>query len=111
MTPVEKIKIICKERKIPISKLEKECGFANGYISQLKKGMMPYDRLMKVCSYLSLSAFDLVEEENDKPVIVESNIDIQLTNMDEHIKSYALKLSELSKENQDLIMQMIDKLR
>ena len=37
MTSVERVKNICKERKIPISKLEKELGFSNGYISQLKK--------------------------------------------------------------------------
>lgn len=36
MTSVERVKTICKERKIPLSRLERECGFANGYISQLK---------------------------------------------------------------------------
>ena len=52
MNTVEKIKAICKERKIPISKLEKACGFANGYIGQLKKGSVPDDRLLKIASYL-----------------------------------------------------------
>lgn len=37
MNTVDRIKAICKERKIPISRLEKACGFANGYIGQLKK--------------------------------------------------------------------------
>ena len=36
MTSVERVKTICKERKVPISRLERECRFANGYISQLK---------------------------------------------------------------------------
>jgi len=60
MNTVEKIKAICKERKIPISRLEKECGFANGYIGQLKKGSIPSDRLIKVSDFLGLSLSMLV---------------------------------------------------
>ena len=37
MNSVERVKDICKNRKIPISKLEKELGFSNGYIGQLKE--------------------------------------------------------------------------
>lgn len=54
MNSVELIKKICKERKIPVSKLEKECGFSNGYLSSLKKGVLPSDRLKKVADYLHL---------------------------------------------------------
>lgn len=54
MNSVELIKMICKERKIPISKLEKECGFSNGYFGSLKKGVLPSDRLKKVADYLHL---------------------------------------------------------
>lgn len=52
---VERVKAICKERKIAISKLEKELGFSNGYISQLKKGVFPEDRLRKIAKYLNVS--------------------------------------------------------
>ena len=55
MNTVERIKSICKERKIPISTLEKECKFSNGYIGQLRKGTMPDDKLIRVASYLGLS--------------------------------------------------------
>ena len=41
MTTIERIVEVCKERGIPISRLERECGFANGYVKQLKKGTMP----------------------------------------------------------------------
>ena len=36
MNSVERVKAICKERKIPISRLEKECGFSNGYLNPKK---------------------------------------------------------------------------
>lgn len=55
MTTVDRIKAICKERKIPLSRLERACGFANGYIGQLKKGSLPDDRLVKISDYLGVT--------------------------------------------------------
>lgn len=55
MTSVDRVKAICKERKIPISKLEKELGFANGYIGQLRKGVLPDNRLRKIADYLGVT--------------------------------------------------------
>ncbi len=55
MNSVERVKLLCKEKKIPISRLEKDLGFSNGYISQLKKGVFPSDRLLKIARYLSVS--------------------------------------------------------
>lgn len=48
MNTVERVKDLCKQRKISIHKLELECGFANGYIGQLRKGTLPDDRLGKL---------------------------------------------------------------
>ncbi len=64
MTSVEIVKNICKERKIPISKLEKDLGFSNGYISQLKKGVFPADRLKKIADYLDTSIEYLMTGKN-----------------------------------------------
>lgn len=55
MNTVERIKALCKERKTPVSRLEKELGFANGYIGQLKKGTVPNDRLMKIANFFNVS--------------------------------------------------------
>ena len=55
MNSVERVKTICKERKIPISKLEKDLGYSNGYIGQLRKGTFPSDRLKEIAKYLSVS--------------------------------------------------------
>ena len=65
-TCVDRIKYICKEKKIPIARLERECGFGNGYIGSLTKGNLPADRLFKVAKYLNVSteylAFGTVQE-------------------------------------------------
>lgn len=56
MNSVERVKEICKERKIPISKVERDLGYANGYIGQLKKGVFPADRLLDIAEYLGVTS-------------------------------------------------------
>lgn len=70
MDSVELVKKICKERKIPISRLEKDCGFSNGYIRKLQEGKFPSDRLMIIADYLNLSVSYLMtgEEKEDSPI-------------------------------------------
>lgn len=63
MNTVEKVKALCKERKIPISRLERDLGYGNGYIGQLKKGTFPNDRLLEIANYLNVSAAFLSGEE------------------------------------------------
>ena len=55
MTISERIKQICKSRGIPISRLEKDLGFGNGYINSLKDGAVSADRLDKMSEYLNTS--------------------------------------------------------
>lgn len=73
MNSVERVKLICKERKIPISRLERDLGYANGYIGQLRKGVFPDDRLVEIASYLSISTNDLLtgEEKEKAPSEIE----------------------------------------
>lgn len=55
MTTVDRVKLICREQSKPISKLERECGFSNGYINSLKRGTMPAERLQLVAENLGVS--------------------------------------------------------
>lgn len=66
MNCVERVKAICKERKIPISKLESDLKFSNGYIGQLRKGVFPADRLAKIANYLEVSSDYLLTGEETK---------------------------------------------
>lgn len=67
MDSVELVKKICKERKIPISKLERDCDFANGYIRKLKEGKFPSDRLKIIADYLDLPVEYLMTGEIPDP--------------------------------------------
>lgn len=67
MDLVQRIKSICKERGISVSRLERECGFANAYITNLRAGKMPADRLQKVADYFGVSTkFLLTGEDPDE---------------------------------------------
>lgn len=73
MSSVELVKQICKERNIPISKLEKDLGFANGYIGQLRKGKFPADRLAAIADYFNVTVeYLLCREETKKAPTVSS---------------------------------------
>lgn len=75
MNSVERVKQICNQRKIAISKLEKDLGFSNGYIRGLKKDF-PADRLAKIADYLSLTTtFLLTGEESELNQKDEKDID------------------------------------
>ena len=67
MNAVDRVKALCMERKIPISKLERDLGFANGYIGQLRKGVFPSDRLMKIADYFSVPHLYLLNGETEAP--------------------------------------------
>ena len=66
MDSVELVRKICKEKKIPISKLERDLGYSNGYIGQLRKGVFPTNRLVEIAQYLSVSVDYLLGTETEK---------------------------------------------
>lgn len=98
MNTVERVRTICKERKIPISRLEKECNFSNGYIGQLKKGTMPDDRLRKVSEYLNISMDYLMTGE--KPEFPDPMW------LDEHIELIEI-YEKLNKEQKSAILNLM----
>lgn len=63
---VDEVKRICKERKIPISKLEQSCGFSNGYVGKLREGKFPADRLYSISQFLGVSVDYLLTGEEPK---------------------------------------------
>lgn len=102
MNSVERIKMICKQRKMPLSRVEKDLGFANGYIGQLKKGTMPAERLASIAEYLGVPQnLLLYGEEKEKPIP---------ENEDELNRIYEKKYYKLSDENRLLVDRLIEQL-
>lgn len=73
MNSVDRIKAICKERNIPLYKLEQDLGFSNGYIGQLRKGVLRADRLRMVAEYLSVSPEYLMGDDQARSTPTQLN--------------------------------------
>ena len=70
---VQMVRDLCKAQNIPIAKLEKDCGFSNGYLNPKKMAKIPYDRAVVIAEYLGVSA-DLIltgEESKKAPTSIE----------------------------------------
>lgn len=63
---IQRIKELCRERGISVSKLERDCGFSNSYITNLRAGKMPADRLQKVADYFGVSTKFLLTGKEDE---------------------------------------------
>lgn len=115
MNTVERIKNICKERKIPISRLEADLEFGNGYIRSLRKGVVPDDRLLAISRYLNLSveylatgnepSFDFIYSDGDMEFIVEFT---RRANSDKRFLERMMKYMELLNQGNTVVDEMID---
>lgn len=60
---VEYLRQLCRERKLPVSQLERECGFSNGYLNPRKLTKLPYDRALAAAEYLGVSVEEVLTGE------------------------------------------------
>lgn len=51
---VEMVRKLCRDQQIPICQLERDCGFANGYLNPKKMSRLPYDRAVVIAEYLDV---------------------------------------------------------
>lgn len=83
---VQYVREVCRKRKIPISQLEKDCGFSNGYLNPKKMTKIPYDRAQVIAKYLGVPVDVILTGEEDghaastniKPVITDEDIKFAL---------------------------------
>ena len=64
---VSYVREICRQRKIPVSTLEKACGFSNGYLNPRKLTRLPYDRALLIAEYLGLPVEQILTGEKNAP--------------------------------------------
>ena len=110
MDSVALVKAICKQRKIPISKLERDLGYANGYIGQLRKGTFPANRISEIAQYLSVPVEYLMNgtEETKKMPTQTGEHTVDLSDVD-----YAFYggYKELDEHDQETIRDMVRLMR
>ena len=62
----EKVKKLCKQKKVSIYRLEKDLGFSASTIVKWKKSIPAADKLKAVADYLHVSIEDLLEDNQEK---------------------------------------------
>lgn len=70
---VQIVRAICNDRGIPISTLEKDCGFSNGYLNPKKLVKIPYDRALIIARYLDIPASLILDGEENAPTLTEKD--------------------------------------
>jgi len=68
-TMVEKIRAICKAKGIPVSRLEKDLGYANGYLNPKKAETLRMDRVAEIAQYLGVSLSDIDENSPENRTV------------------------------------------
>lgn len=106
MNSVERVKALCKERKIAISKLERDLGFSNGYIGQLRKGVFPADRLDAIANYFGVSTDYLLGKEK-APTATGERHDV----LDEVDVAFYGEFKELDEDQKATIRDMVAVMR
>lgn len=100
---VQYVRDICRQRKIPVSQLEKECGFSNGYLNPKKMTKIPYDRAQLIADYLGISATTIMTGESDSP---ESAAKQQPDILDEIDVAFYGDYRELSEDDKETLRAM-----
>ncbi|MBQ2397334.1 MAG: helix-turn-helix transcriptional regulator [Bacteroidales bacterium] len=105
-----------KQRRLELGMTQDEVAKKAGYKSRSSVNKielsrdLPLTKVKAVAKILECTPSYLLGWEDNNDIIESAETDVKLSNMDNRMKEYALKMDKLSKENQELIMQMIDKL-
>lgn len=100
------------EKGLKNSDVSKGTGISNMTLSDWKHGKTTpkTETMRKIGDFLGVSVDYLMTGKEPEILIEMAETDVALTNMAKRMKEYALKMNKLSHSEQELIMQMIDKL-
>lgn len=108
MTLRERIKDLCKSNGISLNKLEKDCGFATGYLSKLDKSTPNSSKLQIVADHLHVSLdYLLTGKEKEIPLSAQSDLWISIRN-DKVLLNALEKYMRLSDRKKKHVIDTID---
>ena len=110
MTILERIKNTAREKKnISITTLEQTLGYSNGSLAKAKD--IPSSRIMDIANFLDVTVDYLMTGREPRFSVEMANVDAELIMLNKEFKEYAIKLSELPKDEYQCIATLIDLLR
>lgn len=105
-----------KKRRLELGLTQEELAKKAGYKSRSSINKielsrdLPLPKVQEVARILDCSPSYLLGWEDKTNIIETAKTDVMLSNMEDKLKQYALKLAKLPKEKQDLVLKMIDEL-
>lgn len=105
-----------KKRRLELGLTQEELAKKAGYKSRSSINKielsrdLPLPKVQEVARILDCSPSYLLGWEDKSNIIETAKTDVMLSNMEEKLKQYALKMAKLPKEKQDLVLKMIDEL-
>lgn len=100
------------EKGLKNADVARATGISNMTLSDWKRGksVPKSDKIQKIAEFLNVTEDYLRTGKEMEFTAGMAEIDLELSQMKERIKLYALKLSKLSKSDQDTIMSLIDRM-
>ena len=100
MTIVDRIRELCVSKGMTLTGLESELGIGRGIIKRWEKSSPNMDNIQKVADYFHVSTDYLLGRENNPDVL----------ELPKNIRAAARGLMDLSEEDRDLAINMINSL-
>lgn len=105
-----------KKRRLELGLTQEELAKKAGYKSRSSINKielsrdLPLPKVQEVARILDCRPSYLLGWEDKTNIVESAKIDVMLSNMENKLKEYALKMAKLPKEKQDLVLKMIDEL-
>lgn len=105
-----------KKRRLELGLTQEELAKKAGYKSRSSINKielsrdLPLTKVKEVARILDCTPSYLLGWEDKEQLIESAKTDVMLSNMDDKLKEYALKMAKLPKEKQELVLKMIDEL-
>lgn len=108
----ENFEKLCNDNKTNPSRVSKATGISTATLTSWKKGVYTpkQDKLQLIADYFNVTVDYLMTGKESEFSIEMAQKDLSLSNISERLKEYALKLSKMSEDKQELVLQLIDKL-
>lgn len=107
MTTREIVKKLCKDRGVSLNKLEKQLGFASGYVSKLDKSAPSSANLQKIADFFNVSSDYLMGRNTDRFSVDNADFDFALLT-DKDLREFIEKYQLLDKENRKTLKSNMD---
>lgn len=96
---VEFVREVCISKGIAIAKLEKDCGFSNGYLNPKKMAKISYDRAVVIAEYLGISVDSILTGKKEQPT--------ETDGLSERKRLFIEKVKQMSEEDLDRLEKIL----